>query len=538
MMRKRWLYRTAAVAAVLFAWVPVTAAPAHASVGYPAMADLNGRASASLNGEIVKSNMYLSGQTVNVICQARGDMAYGSDIWDWTTDYVWVTDAYVRTGVNGFTSALPRCNDVSRDIHSFPAMTNLAGRVSPSLSAYNAVPNAYLNGEKVPVVCQASGGSAYGSTIWDFTADNLWVTDYYVNTGSNTWASGVPRCTDAAPTKWHFPAMVALAGRTSTSTSATEAKTYAAGSTVTITCQTIGTNAYGSNIWDKTIDNLWVADHYLDTGYDTFVPGIPRCSSSPTPSSSGSQYTISTALAGRNGKSTSATEIKTYAANTTITVTCQAYGEYAYGTAIWDKTTDGLWVTDYYVMTGTNGFVSGMPRCDDDSPTGAPAPSGCPTGHGRIDGPAGSTAGTTSEKIERVISAAAGQTGKNLSYSWGGGGRGGPSCGSGAISPSGYNDYNVYGFDCSGYTEYAYWAGAGIDIGTYVGAQLNHTQAVPWSNRQRGDLVIWFNSSGATTHVAIYLGNDQILEAAPPRGTGSVHQTSVYGTHAYAYRVF
>jgi hypothetical protein len=29
-----------------------------------------------------------------------------------------------------------------------------------------------------------------------------------------------------------------------------------------------------------------------------------------------------------------------------------------------------------------------------------------------------------------------------------------------------------------------------------------------------------------------------MLEAAPPRGTGSVHETAVYGSHRYVVRIF
>jgi hypothetical protein len=29
-----------------------------------------------------------------------------------------------------------------------------------------------------------------------------------------------------------------------------------------------------------------------------------------------------------------------------------------------------------------------------------------------------------------------------------------------------------------------------------------------------------------------------MIEAAPPRGTSSVHVTSVYGSHSYAIRIF
>ncbi len=34
----------------------------------------------------------------------------GSDIWDHTTDNLWVPDEYVKTGTTGFVKGLPRCD--------------------------------------------------------------------------------------------------------------------------------------------------------------------------------------------------------------------------------------------------------------------------------------------------------------------------------------------------------------------------------------------------------------------------------------------
>ena len=472
-------------------------------------------------------------------CQARGEEAYGSAIWDKTTDNVWVPDAYIQTGYSGFATGVPRCNDNSGDIHNFPATSNLDGWNTPSLSATVLEVNQYLSGSQVPVVCQATGGSAYGSTIWDKTVDGVWVSDVYVQTGYSGFATGVPRCTTtSAPTKYNYVARTNLNGRNTTSVSAPVVKVYASGSTITVTCQSIGENAYGSNIWDKTTDELWVTDYYVKTGFDTFVPGLPRCTDNITGSNSG--YPTETDLDGRNTKLISAAAVKVYPSGSTINIACQAYGESAYGSYIWDKTSDGLWVTDFYVKTGTSGFISNMPRCDNDPPTGGPTTGGSSTcdtaGHGRNSGPAGSTAGTSAEKIQRVLDLAEHETTLPLSYSWGAGGKGGPDCGIAELSPSGYNDYNRYGFDCSGFTQYIFWAGAGVSIGDNTNSQSVEGTQVSYSNVQKSDLLFW-GSPGSTDHVAIYIGNGQIIEAVPPRGTNSVHVPSIYGSHAYAIRM-
>ncbi|MBF4463134.1 C40 family peptidase [Rathayibacter sp. VKM Ac-2878] len=72
-------------------------------------------------------------------------------------------------------------------------------------------------------------------------------------------------------------------------------------------------------------------------------------------------------------------------------------------------------------------------------------------------------------------------------------------------------------WDCSGLTKASY-ASAGIYIGTHSATnQYNQMAAegklVPYSQRQRGDLIFW-GGGGDYYHVAIYLGNGQIVEAA------------------------
>ncbi len=93
-------------------------------------------------------------------------------------------------------------------------------------------------------------------------------------------------------------------------------------------------------------------------------------------------------------------------------------------------------------------------------------------------------------------------------YAWGGGSLTGPSRGIGI-------DAGVVGFDCSGLTRYAYYQ-AGISIPRNSTAQYAALPKVSRANLQRGDLLFWaFDTSNPATihHVAIYLGNGQIIEA-------------------------
>ncbi|WP_236833505.1 C40 family peptidase [Blastococcus sp. MG754427] len=127
--------------------------------------------------------------------------------------------------------------------------------------------------------------------------------------------------------------------------------------------------------------------------------------------------------------------------------------------------------------------------------------------------PTGGTAGAPSTSAaETAIAAARSQLG--VPYSWGGGGSNGPSNG---IPP----DSQLFGFDCSGLTQYAY-ARAGIAIGGTSRDQwwLNRNKQVAIGDLQPGDLLFWGGDRSdymSITHVAIYIGGGQMIEA-PDRG--------------------
>lgn len=73
------------------------------------------------------------------------------------------------------------------------------------------------------------------------------------------------------------------------------------------------------------------------------------------------------------------------------------------------------------------------------------------------------------------------------------------------------------GFDCSGLLQYVYKE-MGIDLPRVSFQQANYGERVPLSKMKVGDLVAWDNSSrnNGADHIAMYIGNGQILEAARP----------------------
>ena len=93
------------------------------------------------------------------------------------------------------------------------------------------------------------------------------------------------------------------------------------------------------------------------------------------------------------------------------------------------------------------------------------------------------------------------------------------------------------GYDCSGLVTMAYRS-QGIYLTHWSQAQYSEGTRVPVSQAQTGDLIFWNWDGGNIDHVAIYLGNNQIIEA-PTFGV-PVRITSIYGWSAvlpYAVRV-
>lgn len=127
--------------------------------------------------------------------------------------------------------------------------------------------------------------------------------------------------------------------------------------------------------------------------------------------------------------------------------------------------------------------------------------------------------------VERVIQRGGSQLG--VPYSWGGGTVRGPSTGV---------DYDSgkIGYDCSGFTMFSY-AAAGVKLPKYSGDQYNAGMKVPVAQAKRGDLLFW--GPGGSQHVAIYLGNGQMLESGGPAHKVTVSKVRTGGMAPYAGRI-
>jgi cell wall-associated NlpC family hydrolase len=67
-------------------------------------------------------------------------------------------------------------------------------------------------------------------------------------------------------------------------------------------------------------------------------------------------------------------------------------------------------------------------------------------------------------------------------------------------------------WDCSGLTMMA-WREGGISLPHYSAAQYQQTKHITASQLKAGDLVFWGTSPNTIHHVALYIGNDQIIQA-------------------------
>lgn len=136
--------------------------------------------------------------------------------------------------------------------------------------------------------------------------------------------------------------------------------------------------------------------------------------------------------------------------------------------------------------------------------------------------PSGSSA-PAGASVEAAVSRAMSQLG--VQYAWGGGNANGPTYGirDGGVADS-FGDYNKIGFDCSGLMIYAFAGVKGLPH--YSGYQYTSGRHVPLAQARRGDMLFWGN--GGIHHVALYLGNGQMIEA--PQSGMHVRVTAVrYG---------
>ncbi|PRO66292.1 NlpC/P60 family protein [Alkalicoccus urumqiensis] len=87
------------------------------------------------------------------------------------------------------------------------------------------------------------------------------------------------------------------------------------------------------------------------------------------------------------------------------------------------------------------------------------------------------------------------------------------------------------GFDCSGFTGYAF-AKAGIDLPRTAAQQYQVGTPVSRSNLQPGDLV-FFNTRGGISHNGIYIGGNKFIHSSSSKGVSIASLGNVYWSPRY-----
>ncbi|MGH3909822.1 MAG: NlpC/P60 family protein [Pseudonocardiaceae bacterium] len=135
----------------------------------------------------------------------------------------------------------------------------------------------------------------------------------------------------------------------------------------------------------------------------------------------------------------------------------------------------------------------------------------------------GAAEADTGGAAQTVIGRAMAQ--RDVPYSWGGGDADGATVGirDGGVADA-HGDYRTAGFDCSGLMIYAFAPVLGYSLPHYSGAQYRAGRHVPLAQKRPGDMLFWA-TRGRIHHVALYIGNEQMIEA--PYSGSAVRVTSV-----------
>lgn len=92
-------------------------------------------------------------------------------------------------------------------------------------------------------------------------------------------------------------------------------------------------------------------------------------------------------------------------------------------------------------------------------------------------------------------------------------------------------------YDCSGLMQYIFRSATGQNIGSWTVPQETAGTKVAISDLQPGDLVFW-GPEGASYHVALYLGNDQYLNALRPGTNVKIDTISSSFEPSFGVRIF
>ena len=261
-------------------------------------------------------------------------------------------------------------------------------------------------------------------------------------------------------------------------------------------------------------------DAYVKTGTSSFLSHVPRCSEIgvagyQAPAGGHGPYLAKATLDGRSSINPEVIAVvDRYQAGQYLYLKCQDLGVPKYGSSIWGYTTDGYWVPDYYVKTGTTGFVPGVPRC---SSLGISGGAGVPTVPN----------GVASDIRANIVAAARSQVGV----------------------VEGANNCNPYGFCAAWCTMFATWTWyqAGVNVaasrtfgdstwyfsGSLYQWAVNNDRIRSFGDARPGDIVIYGDSPGRTYHTAVveYVYSDGDIATIEGNLSNMVRRVSRFNPH-------
>ncbi|MEU1685822.1 peptidoglycan DD-metalloendopeptidase family protein [Micromonospora sp. NPDC005707] len=257
-MRKRW-FSLAAVAAVLVALIP--AAPAMAAptfkVPFPCNQSWSGQTRSDHSPAYAVDFNRTDDLGDPVVASAPGTVDRVTDLGG--TSY----GKYVRIDHgNGYTTYYAHLSSFNVSVGQTVGYGRVIGYVGSTGGSTG--PHLHyeqrLNGNDIQVRFNGALALYWGTRT--YTSDNGC-------SGSNTGAGTVNT------------AGAALTVRSGPGTGYSAVGSVADGANVTIYCQTSGTSVTGtygtSSIWDRIGSGRFISDAYVYTGYDGYIPGVPRC---------------------------------------------------------------------------------------------------------------------------------------------------------------------------------------------------------------------------------------------------------------------
>jgi uncharacterized protein YraI len=166
-----------------------------------------------------------------------------------------------------------------------------------------------------------------------------------------------PVATVALP--YRVTSAVSLNARSGPSTSYPIVAKYSSGASLSVICQTAGKKIGSTQVWDRLTNGGWVTDYYVSTpSKTTYSAPLQKCKYP-------GQVTSSAVLSARSGPGTSyLTTGSPLQPGALAWVMCQKAGSTVGTTSVWNRMTDGRWVSDYYVSNRSNTTYSApVPRC-------------------------------------------------------------------------------------------------------------------------------------------------------------------------------